>query len=66
MLGTQWSMPVALAPTGLAGMQRADGEILAAQAAEEFGALYLIYHEHLFIEDVAAHTEKPFGFNFMS
>ena len=41
MLGAQWSMPVALAPTGLAGMQRADGEILAAQAAEEFGVPFL-------------------------
>ena len=30
------SMPVAIAPTAT-GMQRADGEILAAQACEEFG-----------------------------
>ena len=37
MAGIDVSMPLALAPTGLTGMQHADGEILAAQAAEEFG-----------------------------
>ena len=63
MLGTQWSMPVALAPTGLAGMQRADGEILAAQAAEEFGVPFTLSTMSICsIEDVAAHTEKPFWF----
>ena len=31
------AMPVAIAPTGLTGMQHADGEILAARAAEKFG-----------------------------
>ena len=34
MLGQDLPIPVALAPTGLTGMQRADGEILAAKAAE--------------------------------
>ena len=63
MLGTQWSMPVALAPTGLAGMQRADGEILAAQAAEEFGVPFTLSTMSICsIEDVAAHTQKPFWF----
>ena len=63
MLGAQWSMPVALAPTGLAGMQRADGEILAAQAAEEFGVPFTLSTMSICsIEDVAAHTEKPFWF----
>ena len=37
MLGQNLPMPVALAPTGLTGMQHADGEILAAKAAAEFG-----------------------------
>ena len=37
MIGEPVAMPVALAPTGLTGMQHADGEILAAQAAEAFG-----------------------------
>lgn len=35
-------MPVAIAPTGLAGMQHADGEILAARAAAEFGVRYTL------------------------
>ena len=37
MIGEKVSMPVALAPTGLTGLQHPDGEMLAAQAAEEFG-----------------------------
>src|SRR5690349_18642285 len=37
MIGEKVSMPVAIAPTGMTGMQHADGEILAAQAAQEFG-----------------------------
>lgn len=37
LLGQSVTMPVALAPTGLTGMQHADGEMLAAQAAKEFG-----------------------------
>src|SRR6185312_11202311 len=37
MIGVDVAMPVALAPTGLTGMQHADGEILAARAAERFG-----------------------------
>ena len=63
MLGEQWSMPVAIAPTGLAGMQHADGEILAAQAAEEFGVPFTLSTMSICsIEDVAAHTSKPFWF----
>ena len=42
MIGQKVSMPMAIAPTGLTGMQRADGEILAAQAAEEFGGVICI------------------------
>lgn len=37
MVGQPVSMPVAIAPTGLTGMQRANGEILAARAAQRFG-----------------------------
>ena len=33
MVGVDVRMPVAIAPTGLTGMQHADGEILGAQAA---------------------------------
>ncbi|HRO12261.1 alpha-hydroxy-acid oxidizing protein, partial [Amaricoccus sp.] len=42
MVGEPVSIPVALAPTGLCGMQHADGEILAAQAAEEFGVPFCL------------------------
>ena len=61
MAGQAVSMPVALAPTGLAGMQHADGEILAAQAAEAFGVPFTLSTLSICsIEDIAAHTRAPF------
>jgi L-lactate dehydrogenase (cytochrome) len=63
MLGQTVSMPVALAPTGLTGMQHADGEILAAQAAEKFGVPFTLSTMSICsIEDIAANTTKPFWF----
>ncbi|MEL6584226.1 MAG: alpha-hydroxy acid oxidase [Pseudomonadota bacterium] len=63
MVGQDVSMPIALAPTGLTGMQHADGEILAAQAAEEFGVPFTLSTMSICsIEDVAEHTTKPFWF----
>ena len=63
MLGQDVPMPVALAPTGLTGMQHADGEILAAQAAEVFGVPFTLSTMSICsIEDVAANTSKPFWF----
>mgnify|MGYP001247413392 CR=1 FL=1 len=63
MIGQDVSMPVALAPTGLTGMQHADGEILAAQAAEEFGVPFTLSTLSICsIETVAAKTTKPFWF----
>ncbi len=63
MVGQQVAMPVALAPTGLTGMQHADGEILAAQAAEAFGVPFTLSTMSICsIEDVAAHTNSPFWF----
>jgi len=63
MAGQAVSMPVALAPTGLTGMQHADGEILAAQAAEQFGVPFTLSTMSICsIEDVAANTTKPFWF----
>jgi L-lactate dehydrogenase (cytochrome) len=63
MLGDDVTMPVALAPTGLTGMQHADGEILAAQAAEAFGVPFTLSTMSICsIEDVAENTAKPFWF----
>jgi L-lactate dehydrogenase (cytochrome) len=63
MIGQEVSMPVALAPTGLTGMQHADGEILAARAAEKFGVPFTLSTMSICsIEDVAAATTKPFWF----
>ena len=63
MLGEPQRIPVALAPTGLTGMQHANGEILAAQAAEAFGVPFTLSTMSICsLEDVAEHTEKPFWF----
>jgi L-lactate dehydrogenase (cytochrome) len=63
MIGQPVSMPVALAPVGMTGMQCADGEIKAARAAEKFGVPYTLSTMSICsIEDVAAHTAKPFWF----
>ena len=63
MIGQTVSMPVALAPTGLTGMQHADGEMLAAKAAEEFGVPFTLSTMSICsIEDVASVTSKPFWF----
>jgi len=63
MLGQPVTMPVAIAPTGLTGMQHADGEILAAKAAEKFGTRFTLSTMSICsIEDIAAHTTQPFWF----
>ena len=63
MIGEPVAMPVALAPTGLTGMQVADGEIKAAKAAEKFGVPFTLSTMSICsIEDVAENTSKPFWF----
>jgi len=63
MVGQQVAMPVAIAPTGLTGMQHADGEILAARAAAAFGIPFTLSTMSICsIEDVAAATRAPFWF----
>jgi L-lactate dehydrogenase (cytochrome) len=63
MLGRDVSLPLALAPTGAAGMQVADGEIKAARAAEKAGIIYTLSTVSICsIEDVAAETSAPFWF----
>jgi len=63
MIGHNVSMPVALAPVGLTGMQCADGEIKAARAAAKFGIPFTLSTMSICsIEDVAEHTDQPFWF----
>ena len=61
MIGQDVSMPVALAPVGLTGMQSADGEIKAAKAAEKFGVPFTLSTMSICsIEDIAENTSAPF------
>ena len=63
MINEPVTIPVALAPVGLTGMQRANGEIKAAKAAEKFGVPFTLSTMSICsIEDVARNTEKPFWF----
>src|SRR5258706_7275824 len=63
LLGQPVSMPVAIAPTGLAGLFHADGEILGARAAAAFGIPFCLSTLSICsIEDVQAATHKPFWF----
>jgi len=63
MLGREVRMPLALAPVGLTGLNWADGEILAARAAERFGVPYTLSTMSICsIEDVAGGVAQPFWF----
>ena len=63
MIGRKVAMPTALAPVGICGMQHADGEILAAKAAEKFGVPFTLSTMSICsIEDVAEQVSKPFWF----
>ena len=63
MTGEDVTMPVALAPTGLTGMQHADGEILAARAARRFGVPFVLSTMSICsLEDVAREAGEGFWF----
>jgi L-lactate dehydrogenase (cytochrome) len=63
MLGEEVAMPVALAPVGLTGLNWADGEILAARAAQRFGVPFTLSTMSICsIEDLAGALAKPFWF----
>src|SRR6201996_6455478 len=63
ILGEPASLPLALAPIGLCGMQHGDGEILACRAAQEAGIPFTLSTMSICsIEDVAGAVEKPFWF----
>lgn len=63
MLGQTAALPLALAPTGLAGLLHGDGEILAARAAATAGVPFTLSTMSICsIEDVAAASSVPFWF----
>ena len=63
IIGQEYSIPLALAPVGMSGMQRANGEILAALAAKKAGIPYTLSTMSICsIEDIAKATKAPFWF----
>jgi len=63
MVGESVSMPVALAPVGMTGMQCADGEIKAARAARAFGVPFTLSTMSICsLEDLAKALKSPFWF----
>jgi L-lactate dehydrogenase (cytochrome) len=63
IIGEKASLPLALAPIGLCGMQHGDGEILACQAAQAAGIPFTLSTMSICaIEDVARAVAEPFWF----
>jgi len=63
MLGETVSMPLAIAPTGLAGLVQGDGEILAARAAQAADIKFCLSTMSICsIEDVQSAVQQPFWF----
>jgi L-lactate dehydrogenase (cytochrome) len=63
IIGEPARFPIALAPIGLCGMQRGDGEILACRAAHAAGIPFNLSTMSICsIEDVAQAVGKPFWF----
>ena len=63
IVGQKASRSIALAPIGLCGMQHGNGEILAAEAANEAGVPFCMSTMSVCsIEQVAEATKRPFWF----
>jgi len=63
LVGEPVAMPVAIAPTGLTGLNWPNGEMLAARAAQAFGIPFTLSTMSICsIEDVAGFVDKPFWF----
>lgn len=63
LLGRDWSLPLAIAPTGLTGLFYGNGEIAGARAAAKFGIPFTLSTMSICsIEDVHAAVSEPFWF----
>ena len=63
MAGQDVTLPVAIAPVGLTGLNWADGEMLGARAAERFGIPFTLSTMSICsMEDVASAVTKPFWY----
>src|SRR5437762_4435479 len=63
IMGERVSLPLALAPIGLLGLQHGDGEIIACRAAQAAGIPFTLSTMSICsIEDVAQSVDKPFWF----
>ncbi len=63
LLGEPAAIPLAIGPTGLTGLFHANGEMLGARAAEEFGVPFCLSTMSICsIEDVRQAVSKPFWF----
>ena len=63
MAGQDVTMPVAIAPVGLTGLNWADGEMLGARAAEKFGIPFTLSTMSICsIEHVAGAVTSPFWY----
>jgi L-lactate dehydrogenase (cytochrome) len=63
LFGTRISLPVALAPIGLAGLNARRGEVQAARAAEKAGVPFCLSTVSVCtVTEIARNVEKPFWF----
>ena len=63
IFGEDYNLPLGFSPCGLTGMQYADGEILAALAAEKFNVPFTLSTMSIAsLEDIADHVSRSFWF----